>query len=60
MEQLILELCGMISLPHVFSCSMDFNLLRDQSQQGGVLNPTKNDQFQVFFRRFGPLPQVFG
>ena len=47
-EWLLLELCGMIRVPHVFSCPMDFNLLCDQGQQSRVLNPTKNDQFQVF------------
>ena len=35
-------------MPHVVVCPMDFSLLGDQGQQGGVLKPTKNDRFQVF------------
>ena len=47
-EQLLLEQRGMIRVPHLFLCPMDFNLLYDRGQQSLVLNPTKNDQFQVF------------
>ena len=43
-----LELCGKIRLLHLFLYPMKFYLLCDQGQQCGVLNPTKNDQFQVF------------
>ena len=33
---------------HVVACSMNFNLPYYRGQQGGVLTPTKDDQFQVF------------
>ena len=45
---LILGLREMIRVPHVVSCPIDLNFLCDQGQEGGVLNPTKNDHFQVF------------
>ena len=47
-------------MPHVFSCPMDFNLLCDRGQQGGVLNPTKNDQSQVFLAVWVIFPKFFG
>ena len=46
-ERLILELHEMRRVSHVVACPMDFNLLCDRGQQGGVLKPTKN-HFQVF------------
>ena len=42
-ERLKLELRGMIRVPHLVACPMNFNLLSDRGEQGGVLNPTKND-----------------
>lgn len=44
----MLELHGMIIVPHVVACLMDFNLFSDRVQQPGVLRPTKNDHFQIF------------
>ena len=38
----------MIRVPHVVACPMDFNLLYDRDQQGGMLKPTKVDRFSVF------------
>ena len=37
----------MIRVPHVVACPMDFNLLCDRGQQGGVLKLTKNGHFQL-------------
>ena len=39
---------------------MEFYLLCDQGQQGGVLNPTKNDQFQVFLAVGVLFPKLLG
>ena len=36
------------SVSYVVPSSMNFNLLCDRGQQGGVLKPIKNDHFQVF------------
>lgn len=47
-EWFMLELHGMIIVPHVVACLMDFNLFSDRVQQPGVLKPTKNDHFQIF------------
>ena len=38
----------MIRVPHVVACPMNFNLLCDQGQQGGVFKVMKNDHFLVF------------
>ena len=46
-EWLILGLREMIRMLHAVACAMDFNLLRDWGQQGGVLKLQKNDHFQV-------------
>ena len=47
-EWLILELHGVIRLLYLVTCPVDFNLISDGGQQGGVLKPTKNDHFQIF------------
>ena len=55
-----LELCGKIRLLHLFLYPMKFYLLCDQGQQGGVLNPTKYDQFQVFLAVVIFFPKLLG
>ena len=50
----MLELHGMIIVPHVAACLMDFNLFSDRVQQPGVLRPTKN-----IFRYFWPFGSFF-
>ena len=60
LELLILELRGMVKVLHVFPYTMDFNLLWDRGQQGGVLNPPKNDQFQVFLAVWVLFPKFLG
>ena len=47
-EWLILELREMIRVAHVVALPIDFSLLCDRGQQGGLLKPTKNDYFHVF------------
>ena len=37
----------MIRVSPAVVCPMNFNLLCDQGQLGGVLKPTKNDHFRV-------------
>ena len=59
-ERLILELHGMIRVPHVFSCPMGFSLLSDHGQQRRVLNPTINDQYQVFLAIWFLFPEFLG
>ena len=58
-DRLILELRGMMRLPHVFLYPIDFNLLLDRGQQVKVLNPTKKwsisgifNPFDLFFLKF--------
>ena len=53
-EWFMLELHGMIIVPHVAACLMDFNLFSDRVQQPGVLRPTKN-----IFRYFWPFGSFF-
>ena len=47
-EWLIVGLREMIGVPHAVLCLINFNLLCDRGQQGGVPKPTENDHFQVF------------
>ena len=47
-EWLVIELHEVIGVPHVVLCAVDFNLLCDWGQQGGMLRPVKNDDFKVF------------
>ena len=59
-ERLILELRGMIRVLHLVGYPINFNLLCDRDQQGGVLSPTKNDQFQVFLAVWVFFPKFLG
>ena len=38
----------MIRVSHVIACPIDFDLLCERGEQGGMLKTKKKDQFQVF------------
>ena len=59
-EWLTLELHGIIIMLHVVAFPMDYILICDQCQQGGVLKPTENDHFQIFLAVWVLIPKFLG
>ena len=50
----------MIRVPDVVACHVNFHLLRDRGQQGGVLKLMKNDHFLVLLAVWFIYPRFLG